>query len=125
MPVVLPREKFVPARPARAQPRQFARLSCQAQIAQRDDTCARSACKRGKRRFPPPVSERVELFDIAELKPGLAPDPFAQADLERAVSIRIERAEGQGRFRRCQPLRDKHAWLAFLAGDNHRVKADN
>ena len=47
-------------------------------------------------RMAPPVPERVELLDIAELDAGLPLDPFAQADLERAVRPRRERAEGKG-----------------------------
>src|SRR4029453_1326955 len=43
----------------------------------------------------PAIAERVELLDIAEIEPGLPLDPFAQADLERAMGAGRERAEGK------------------------------
>src|SRR3990172_4178670 len=43
--------------------------------------------------MPPPVAERIELLDIAEIEPGLPLHPFAQADLQRAMGARRKRAE--------------------------------
>ena len=55
------------------------------------------------------ITERVELLDIAERRPGLFGDPGAQADLEGAMGDRIERARRQARARRLPPIRRPRA----------------
>ena len=65
------------------------RAARQRQIADGERVCA------ARLRVPASVSERVELLDIAEFDPGLPLHPFAQADLQRAVGARHERAERQ------------------------------
>ena len=42
------------------------------------------------------VAEGVELLDVAQSEAGLLAHPAAQAAVERAVVLRLERAEGQG-----------------------------
>ena len=44
---------------------------------------------------PAAIAEGVELLDITEVEPGLPLHPGAQADLERAVRARGERAKGK------------------------------
>ena len=55
------------------------------------------------------IAERVELFDIAKVRARLRLHPFAQADLERAVRERIERAGRQRRLLRAARLRHEDA----------------
>lgn len=49
------------------------------------------------------IAESVELLDIAERYAGLFADPGAQADVERAMRQRIERARRQRRLAAVAP----------------------
>src|SRR5665648_952456 len=88
VPPVLPRQIRVPGRPMRAH-HLLARAARKREIADRE------RMRPAWLRVPPTVAEGVELLHIAELDPGLALHPFAQADLQRPVRARRERAKGQ------------------------------
>jgi len=83
----------------------------------------------GQRRLAALVAEGVELLDEAELEPGLAGNELAQRDLEGALALGVERAEGQALQRReravvARPHGQRHR-LAVLQRDHHRREPDD
>ena len=78
-----------------------------ARAARQREIADRERVRPSRLSVPAPVAERVELLNITEIEPGLSLHPFAQADLQRAMRPRCERAEGQRvpgvRSRRARP----------------------
>ena len=93
-PPVLPGEEARPGRPGGVGHGGFDGVGRQGQIAHRDDPRGAGAHV-GQGRIAALVAEGVELLDIAELEACLGGDEGAQGQLEGALALRIERAEGQ------------------------------
>src|SRR6185369_4013232 len=89
-PPVFPGEEFVPVAPVGFDADRD--LAHQGEVGHGDDAHPLAAHPR----IAVAVAEGVELLDVAEGEGGLLVDPAAQATVEGAVVLRIERTEGQG-----------------------------
>ena len=88
---VLPRQEAIDRLPRGRVPRRELALAHQGEVGHGDHP----GLSVGRPRAVP-VAERVQLFDVRELHAGLLADPGAQPELQGAVAVGIEGAEGQG-----------------------------